>query len=54
MSVTASNARNGLVDIGGVQRPYVREATAAYLGPGSVDPAFLFFNPIQNLEVNHV
>lgn len=40
-----------LSHIGGVQRPHVREAVAAYLGPGSVVPCLFYF---PNLEVPHV
>ena len=50
-AATARNAHIGRVDIGGAQRPYVREATAAYHRPGSVVcPAFPF-KPL-NCEVS--
>ena len=52
LNITASNARIGLVHIGGVQRPGTCEGPAAYRKPGSVVTLPFSFNPL-NSEVLH-
>lgn len=52
LNITASNARIGLVHIGGVQRPGTCEGPAAYREPGSVVTLPFSFNPLI-LEVLH-
>lgn len=50
-AVEAPAVSSGLLShIGRVQRLHVREAVAAYLGPGSVVPCLFYF---PNLEVPH-
>lgn len=52
LNITASNARIGLVHIGGVQRPGTCEDPAAYREPGSVVTLPFSFNPLIR-EVLH-